>query len=129
MSPIVPGLNDEHLGEVLKAASEAGAVHAFYVLLRLPGAVKQVFEERLRQNLPLRAEKVLRRMREAHGGKLYDSSYGTRQTGNGEYAAMIGALFERTAKRYGLIHDEMRRHDVAPTFHRPDRTGQTSFGF
>jgi len=56
------------------------------VLLRLPGAVKQVFEERLRQNLPLRAEKVLRRMREAHGGKLYDSSYGTRQTGHGQYA-------------------------------------------
>ena len=129
VSPIVPGLNDEHLGEVLKAASEAGAVHAFYVLLRLPGAVKDVFEERLRQNLPLRAEKVLRRMREAHGGKLYDSSYGTRQTGNGQYAQMIAALFERTAKRYGLIHDEMRRHDVARTFVRPDRSGQTSFGF
>jgi DNA repair photolyase len=129
VSPIVPGLNDEHLGDVLEAASNAGALHAFYVLLRLPGAVKEVFEERLRQNLPLRAEKVLRRMREAHGGKLYDSSYGTRQTGNGQYAQMIGALFERTAKRYGLIHDEMRRHDVASTFRRPDRTGQTSFGF
>ena len=91
--------------------------------------MKDVFEERLRQNLPLRAEKVLRRMREAHGGKLYDSSYGTRQTGNGQYAQMIAALFERTAKRYGLIHDEMRRHDVAATFIRPDRSGQTSFGF
>lgn len=129
VSPIVPGLNDEHLGEVLKAASEAGALHAFYVLLRLPGAVKQVFEERLRQNLPLRAEKVLRRMREAHGGKLYDSSYGTRQTGNGQYAEMIAALFERTAKRYGLIHDEMRRYEIPSTFQRPNRSGQTSFGF
>jgi DNA repair photolyase len=129
ISPIVPGLNDEHLGEVLKAASEAGAVHAFYVLLRLPGAVKEVFEERLRQNLPLRAEKILRRMREAHGGKLYDSSYGTRQTGHGQYAQMIAALFERTAKRYGLVHDEMRRYDIPTTFRRPDRTGQTSFGF
>jgi DNA repair photolyase len=129
VSPIVPGLNDEHLGDVLEAASQAGAVHAFYVLLRLPGAVKQVFEERLRQNLPLRAEKVLRRMREAHGGKLYDSSYGSRQTGNGQYAEMIGALFERTARRYGLVHDEMRRYDIPSTFTRPDRTGQTSFGF
>mgnify|MGYP006155785725 CR=1 FL=1 len=27
-------------------------------------------------------------MREAHGGKLYDSSYGARQTGNGQYAEM-----------------------------------------
>lgn len=129
VSPIVPGLNDEHLGEVLKAASEAGATHAFYVLLRLPGAVKDVFEARLRQNLPLRAEKVLRRMREAHRGKLYDSAYGTRQTGGGQYAEMISALFERTARRHGLSHDEMRRYEIPATFRRPDRTGQTSFGF
>jgi DNA repair photolyase len=129
VSPIVPGLNDDHLGEVLKAASEAGATHAFYVLLRLPGAVKDVFENRLRQNLPLRAEKVLRRMREAHGGKLYDASYGKRQSGAGQYADMIAALFERTAKRHGLSHDEMRRYAIASTFRRPDRSGQTSFGF
>lgn len=129
VSPIVPGLNDEHLGEVLKAAGDAGATHAFYVLLRLPGAVKEVFENRLRQNLPLRAEKVLRRMREAHGGKLYDHSYGTRQTGGGQYAEMIAALFERTAKRYGLSHDEMRRYEIASTFRRPNRSGQTSFDF
>ena len=129
VSPIVPGLNDEHLGELLKAASEAGASHAFYVLLRLPGAVKEVFETRLRQELPLRAEKVLRRMREAHGGRLYDSSYGARQTGAGPYATMISALFERTAKRFGLVHDEMRRYEIPSTFRRPDRSAQTSFGF
>jgi len=129
VSPIVPGLNDEHLGEVLRAASEAGAKHAFYVLLRLPGAVKDVFQERIRQNLPLRAEKVLRRMREAHGGKLYDSTYGARQTGGGQYAEMIGALFERTARRYGLVHDEMNRYDTPATFRRPEKSGQTSFGF
>jgi DNA repair photolyase len=129
VSPIVPGLNDEHLGEVLRAASEAGASHAFYVLLRLPGSVKDVFEARLRQNLPLRAEKVLRRMREAHGGRLYDSSYGARQTGEGAYASMIAALFERTANRFGLVHDEMRRYETPLTFRRPPRNGQTSFDF
>lgn len=129
VSPIVPGLNDEHLGEVLKAAADAGATHAFYVLLRLPGAVTEVFEARLRQNLPLRAEKVLRRMREAHGGRVYDSSWGRRQTGRGPYAEMISALFERTARRYGLSHDELRRYDTPSTFRRPDRSGQTSFGF
>lgn len=129
VSPIVPGLNDEQIGEVLKAAADAGAKHAFYVLLRLPGAVKDVFETRLRQSLPLRAEKVLRRMREAHGGRLYDSTYGARQTGGGRYAEMIAALFERTARRHGLVHDEMRRYETPQTFRRPDRSGQTSFGF
>lgn len=129
VSPVIPGLNDEHLGEVLRAASAAGATHAFYVLLRLPGTVKDVFESRLRHALPLRAEKVLRRMREAHGGKLYDPSYGSRQSGAGPYAAMIAALFERTAKRYALVHDELRRYESPSTFRRPERTGQTSFGF
>src|SRR5207247_827872 len=61
VAPIIPGLNDEDIGDVLKAAREAGASFASYVLLRLPGAVKEVFEERLRASLPLRAEKVLRR--------------------------------------------------------------------
>ena len=60
-APVIPGLGDEELGRVLHAAKEAGAIFAGYVLLRLPGAVKDVFEDRLRATLPLRAERVLRR--------------------------------------------------------------------
>ncbi len=130
VSPIVPGLNDEDIGDVLKAASNAGATHAFYVLLRLPGAVKEVFEASLRKNLPLRAEKVLRKLREAHGGKLYDSRFGVRGAGEGVYAGTIAALFERMAKRHGLRSNEMEMWDHADTFQRPlPKTGQTSFGF
>lgn len=130
VSPIVPGLNDDHLGDVLERASEAGARHAFYVLLRLPGAVKEVFEQALRQKLPLRAEKVLRRLREAHGGKLYDSTFGSRGRGEGVYADTIRMLFERTAKRHGLNADEMSHYTTPSTFQRPLAKGaQTSFGF
>src|SRR3954447_3843268 len=135
VSPIVPGLNDEDIGNVLKAARDAGASHAFYVLLRLPGPVKEVFEASLRRHLPLRAEKVLRRLREAHGGKLYDSRFGTRGSGSGVYAESIAALFENMAKRYGLRSDELAQSQHAQhadTFRRPDRAaknGQTSFGF
>ncbi|MCW5835092.1 MAG: PA0069 family radical SAM protein [Labilithrix sp.] len=129
VSPIVPGLNDERLGDVLERARDAGARHAFYVLLRLPGAVKDVFERTLRDKLPLRAEKVLRRLREAHDGKLYDSSFGTRGRGQGVYADTLRMLFERTAKRCGMNADELT-HDVAPaSFRRPARRGQTSFDF
>jgi hypothetical protein len=42
---------------------------------------------------------------------------------------MIAALFERTAKRYGLVRDETARDEIPASFQRPDRTGQTSFGF
>jgi DNA repair photolyase len=139
VSPIVPGLNDEDIGDVIKAASDAGARHAFYVLLRLPGAVKEVFETNLRAKLPLRAEKVLRRLREAHSGKLYDSRFGVRGSGQGVYADTIATLFDKLAKRHGLRHDEMNDLDppeaAASTFERPShvaraaKNGQTSFGF
>ncbi len=138
VSPIVPGLNDEHLGDVLERAANAGATNCFFVLLRLPGPVKDVFERALRDKLPLRAEKVLNRMREAHGGKLYDSRFGQRQHGRGPYAETIAALFARTAKRYGLDSGEMDSYGGearASTFERPlgagkaRKAGQTSFGF
>ena len=129
VSPIVPGLNDDHLGDVLERARDAGAQHAFYVLLRLPGPVKDVFEKALREKLPLRAEKVLRRLREAHDGKLYDATFGARGRGHGVYADTIRMLFERTAKRCGLNADELTQYVAPSTFRRPSKQGQTSFGF
>ncbi|HVH44473.1 MAG TPA: radical SAM protein [Labilithrix sp.] len=129
VSPIVPGLNDDHLGDVIERARDAGARHAFYVLLRLPGPVTEVFENALREKLPLRAEKVLRRLREAYGGKLYDSTYGTRGRGDGVYAETIRKLFERTTKRCGLNADEMLQYETPSTFRRPAKHGQTSFDF
>jgi DNA repair photolyase len=141
VSPIVPGLNDEDIPRVLEAARDAGASHAFYVLLRLPGSVRPVFEERLRARLPLRAEKVLRRLREAYGdggktgsntGKVYDSRFGVRGRGGGVYADTIRTLFESTAKRCGLVADESRTYVTRATFRRPTHTesrGQRSFEF
>ena len=129
VSPIVPGLSDEDMVRVLEAAADAGATYAFYVLLRLPGAVRPVFEERLRERLPLRAEKVLRRLREAYGGDVYDARFGMRGRGEGPYAQAIGALFEATTKRLGLATGEWS-HAVRDTFRRPPRPGeQTGFGF
>src|SRR5581483_10799011 len=78
VAPIIPGLNDQDIPRVLAAARDAGASHAGYVLLRLPGSVKAVFEERLRANLPLQAERVLHRIRETRGGQLYDARFGVR---------------------------------------------------
>ncbi len=129
VSPIVPGLNDEDIPRVLEAAKAAGATHAFYVLLRLPGSVKEVFETRLRASLPLRAERVLRRIREAHGGKLYDGRFGKRMSGEGVHVAAIRALFSQTVARLGLTNDEALGEEAPSTFRRPNRAGQMSFDF
>jgi DNA repair photolyase len=102
VAPIIPGLNDEDLPRVLGAARAAGATSCGFVLLRLPGSVEQVFTARLRAALPLRAERVLHRLRETRGGRLYDPRFGHRGRGEGPYAAAIDALFRTTATRLGF---------------------------
>jgi DNA repair photolyase len=104
---------------VLKAAREAGATFAGKVLLRLPGPVKEVFEQRLRAALPLRAEKVLRRIRDTRGGKLNDARFGSRGKGEGVYADAIHALFDQTAKRLGFRTGLEFPSNTRDTFERP----------
>lgn len=125
VAPIIPGLGDQDMPNVLKAAAEAGASSAGFVLVRLPGSVKQVFEERVRAAMPLRAERILHRIRETRGGNLYDSRWGTRGKGEGPYAEMIRDLFETTCHKLGLNAHEMRAgrdgEEPPTTFRRPVR--------
>ncbi len=123
VAPMIPGLGDEDIARILEAAAAAGARRAGFVFLRLPGSVAPVFEGRLRQALPLRAERVLARVREARGGKLYDSRWGVRGRGEGRYAEAARALFESTARRVGLATGCMGGDD-STTFRRPDRPGR-----
>ncbi|MEO8798829.1 MAG: PA0069 family radical SAM protein [Polyangiaceae bacterium] len=118
VAPIIPGLGDEEIGDVLKAAKDAGAHYAGMTMLRLPGPVKEVFEERIRATLPLRAEKILRRVKEVRGGKMNDPRFGARMSGEGVYADAIGALFQTTADRLGLETGHFMK-DAVTTFERP----------
>jgi DNA repair photolyase len=102
VAPVIPGLNDQDIPKILAAARDAGAQDAGYVLLRLPGSVRAVFEERLRAALPLSAERVMHRIRETRGGQLYDPRFGVRGRGEGTYALAIRTLFTTTAARLGL---------------------------
>lgn len=120
VAPIIPGLSDEEVPRILEAARDAGATSAGCVLLRLPGSVKQVFEERVRIALPLQADRILHRIRETRGGALYDSRFGVRGRGEGLYAEQIERLFDLTARRLGFGgegHCEVR----AATFRRPPK--------
>jgi DNA repair photolyase len=128
VAPFIPGITDDDLGELLQAARDAGARHAGYVFLRLPGPVAVVFGERLQQALPLRAGKVLSRVREARGGKLYDSRFGVRGRGEGPLAEAAGLLFEQTCRKVGLHHQARELTMGSPrwetTFRRPARAGE-----
>ncbi|HEY4242267.1 MAG TPA: PA0069 family radical SAM protein [Kofleriaceae bacterium] len=124
-APIIPGVNDRQMVPVLERAAAAGAKSAGWVLLRLPGAVKQVFEERIRIALPLAADKILTRIRDTRAGDLYDARFGIRGRGEGPYADAIAQMFDATCKRLGL--NEHEREPLPTTFTRPAKpTAQLS---
>jgi len=96
---LIPMLNDEELENILRESRKVGAVDAGYVLLRLPLELHDLFREWLHTHEPMKAERVLNRIYEARGGKAYDSSFGKRMTGTGEYAGLLGQRFKLAYKR------------------------------
>ncbi len=109
VAPVIPGLSDEDMPDVLGAARSAGASFAGYTLLRLPGHVKDVFESRIHEALPEKADRVMSHVRQSRDGKLYDATFGTRGRGTGPYAEAIGHLFAATSKRLGYESPEDRQ--------------------
>lgn len=102
VAPVIPGLTDHEIPAILKAAGEAGAAFAGYIILRLPYAVAPLFERWLEQHFPERKDKVLNRIREMRGGSLYDSSFETRMSGTGPFAGQIARFFEVAARKAGI---------------------------
>ena len=107
IAPVIPGLNDAQIPEILERARDAGASSAFLVLLRLPAEVLPVFEERLRAAYPQRADKVLHALREMRGGALNRSAFGARRQGEGPRWNAVSQLFHVHCRRLGL--DDGRR--------------------
>ncbi|HEY6160470.1 MAG TPA: PA0069 family radical SAM protein [Bacteroidia bacterium] len=99
-APIVPGLNSDEIPALIKAAADHGAVTAGYTMVRLNGAIAQIFTDWVHKNFPDAAEKVLNQIKEVHGGNLNDSVYGRRMRGEGQIAMAIRALFKNSVKRY-----------------------------
>ena len=102
VAPIIPGINEQEIPQVLKAASEAGATRAGYVALRLPLTVEPVFLDWLEQHFPDRKEKVIQRIRTMRDGKMNSSTFGERMTGKGVWGQQTRQLMTTFCKRYGL---------------------------
>ena len=102
VAPLIPALTDHELESILEAARDAGARSAGYILLRLPHEVKPLFRAWLDAKQPGRADHVYSLMRQMHGGKEYDSSFGNRQRGSGPLAEIIAQRFGIALRRLGL---------------------------
>lgn len=101
-APIVPGLNDHEIPELLKRAADAGARSANYTVVRLSHGLRELFTEWLEENYPLRKDKVLNRIRGVRGGKLNDTRFFARKKGEGHYADLIRETFELHKRKNGL---------------------------
>ena len=101
-APVVPAINDHELEAILEAAAAQGATTAGYVLLRLPGEVRELFYEWLDLHYPDRAQKVRNRIRELRGGRDNDARFGSRMRGEGPFAQLIQRRFELARSRHGL---------------------------
>ena len=100
LAPIIPGLTDHELLEMAKAVSELGASSFAYQIVRLNGDVAAIFEDWIRKAMPDRAERVLNRIRDCHGGNLNDSRFGTRMKGEGNIAEIIAQQYQLAKKLY-----------------------------
>jgi DNA repair photolyase len=125
LAPVIPGLSTD-IPELLKRAREAGATVAFMTMLRLPGSVAEYFEQRLRERLPTKAQRVLNRIREARDGRLNSSRFSERMRGKGQFWETQERLFRVYSKRLGFNQEERRTYEgetPRSTFRRPSAQG------
>ncbi|MCD0490264.1 PA0069 family radical SAM protein [Pedobacter sp. MC2016-14] len=94
VAPLVPGLSDHEIPQILKTIAGCGAVSAGYTIVRLNGAIAGIFEDWLRKNFPDRFDKVWHMIQSCHGGKVNDSRFGDRMRGEGNIAQMIRDTFK-----------------------------------
>jgi DNA repair photolyase len=105
VAPIIPGLTDHEVPKILDACAKAGAHFAGYTIVRLPWAVAPLFEHWLEEHFPDRKDKILGRIRDLRGnGRLNNSKWHARMTGEGIFAEQIARLFEISCRhaRIGL---------------------------
>jgi DNA repair photolyase len=122
VAPVIPGLNDKEIPAILAAAKEHGASSAWMGFVRLPHGVKELFDDWLARHRPGERAKVLERLRAMRGGKLNETRFHTRFTGEGAYAEQVQRLFDVHCKRLGLADDD---HELSTAhFRRPAQGGQ-----
>ncbi len=125
IAPIIPVINDHEIEAILEAVADAGVRQAHYIFLRLPHELVEIVSAWLETHFPDRKEHVLSLVRQASGGRAYDSRFGVRQTGRGAYADMLAARFRAASRKLGLASGEYAHSLDCSQFSRP---GQRQLG-
>ncbi len=126
VAPIIPGLTDHEIPQVIKAVAERGALSAYYTIARLNGSIAEIFTDWVQKAFPESADKILHQIAECHGGKLNDSRYGVRMSGEGKTAEAIADLFRISRQKY-MGGRAMPEYDLS-LFRRPGNGQMSLFG-
>lgn len=100
MAPIIPSINSHEVLPLAKKVSEMGALNMGHTIIRLNGAIGEIFTNWIKKTMPDRADKVLHQIESCHGGSLNDSRYGTRMRGEGEIAKQLNDLVQLAKLKY-----------------------------
>jgi DNA repair photolyase len=116
VSPVIPFLNEPELERILEQASDAGALRAFSIVLRLPWEVNPIFQRWLDEHVPARAARIMARVREMRAGRDNDARFHSRMTGQGVWAELLRQRFDKACTRLGLNRE---RFELDLTRFRP----------
>jgi len=122
-APIIPGLNSKEVPDIIRAAANRGAVAAGFTMVRLNGSIGDIFTDWIYKAFPDKAEKVLNMIADCHGGKINDSDFGRRMTGDGNLADSIHQMYRMACNRF-LAGREMPPYNL--THFTPKSGRQTS---
>ncbi|MFB9055503.1 PA0069 family radical SAM protein [Mariniflexile ostreae] len=121
LAPIIPSINSHEILPLAKAASEHGALGITHTIVRLNGAIGEIFTDWIRKTMPDRADKVLHQIEDCHGGNLNDSRYETRIHGEGKIAEHINILINLGKQKY---FKDKKMPKLNCDLHEPYKNGQ-----
>jgi DNA repair photolyase len=100
MAPIIPGINNHEVFDLIRTAGELGANSVSYIMVRLNGQIGQIFETWVHKAMPERAEKILSQIKETHGGKLNASEWKNRMKGEGVLAQQVRDMVQLAREKF-----------------------------
>ncbi|WP_298900993.1 PA0069 family radical SAM protein [uncultured Psychroserpens sp.] len=100
LAPIIPSINSHEILPLAKMAAEAGALSIAHTIVRLNGAIGDIFTDWIEKTMPDRANKVLHQIENCHGGTLNESRFGKRMRGEGQIAKHINDMVRLARLKY-----------------------------
>ncbi|MHA7055701.1 PA0069 family radical SAM protein [Aquimarina sp. M1] len=107
MAPIIPSINSHEILKLSEEVSKRGARSLGHTVVRLNGAIGQIFIAWLENALPDRKDKILHQIMECHDGNLNDSVFGRRMKGSGNIADQIHQMFSIAKHKYFQKEDKI----------------------